>query len=318
MHKKLMSLLLVLTMVLSLCGNLTFAETAEPIEITVIATSDVHGKVLPIDYATNNATPNVGLSMIATMIEQVRATEKNVILVDGGDTVQGSALTYYYSYFAPEKEDPMMKALRLMDYDMWTLGNHEFNNDLPILKRQIEYLMSEDNGDEHSVPMAAANLVAEGTEWDSWMGVPYIVKEIEGIKVGIIGMNTPNIPTWEVESHYEGIEFRNLVPTAEHFVPIMREQEGCDVVIAVVHSGLEDGITTDGNNPYSTEDQLRALITLTTGIDAVVYGHWHDTVYREDVLNAEGKVVPVIGGGGGEGLAFMKLVYDPSTKTVLP
>ena len=224
--KKLLSLLLALTMILPLVGCAAFAENADPIMITVIATSDVHGKVLPINYATGEPSPNVGLSMIASMIEQVRATEKNVILVDGGDTVQGSAMTYYYSYFAPEKDDPMMKALRLMDYDMWCLGNHEFNNDLPILKRQIEYVMSPDNGEEHSVPMSAANFVAKGTDWDSWMGVPYIVKEFEGVKVGVIGMDTPNIPAWEVESHYEGIDFRNLVPTVEHFVPILREKEG--------------------------------------------------------------------------------------------
>lgn len=316
--KKLLSLLLALTMILPLVGCAAFAENADPIMITVIATSDVHGKVLPINYATGEPSPNVGLSMIASMIEQVRATEKNVVLVDGGDTVQGSAMTYYYSYFAPEKDDPMMKALRLMDYDMWCLGNHEFNNDLPILKRQIEYVMSPDNGEEHSVPMSAANFVAKGTEWDSWMGVPYIVKEFEGVKVGVIGMDTPNIPAWEVESHYEGIDFRNLVPTVEHFVPILREQEGCDVVIVVAHSGVEDAVSTDGNDPADYENQVRAMINLTTGIDAVVYGHFHNTDYREDILNAEGKVVPVLAGGGGEGLGFMKLAYDPATKTVTP
>lgn len=316
--KKLLSLLLALTMILPLVGCAAFAENADPIMITVIATSDVHGKVLPINYATGEPSPNVGLSMIASMIEQVRATEENVVLVDGGDTVQGSAMTYYYSYFAPEKDDPMMKALRLMDYDMWCLGNHEFNNDLPILKRQIEYVMSPDNGEEHSVPMSAANFVAKGTEWDSWMGVPYIVKEFEGVKVGVIGMDTPKIPAWEVESHYEGIDFRNLVPTVEHFVPILREQEGCDVVIVVAHSGVEDAVSTDGNDPADYENQVRAMINLTTGIDAVVYGHFHNTDYREDILNAEGKVVPVLAGGGGEGLGFMKLAYDPATKTVTP
>lgn len=105
--KKLLSLLLALTMILPLVGCAAFAENADPIMITVIATSDVHGKVLPINYATGEPSPNVGLSMIASMIEQVRATEKNVVLVDGGDTVQGSAMTYYYSYFAPEKDDPI-------------------------------------------------------------------------------------------------------------------------------------------------------------------------------------------------------------------
>ena len=113
--KKLLSLLLALTMILPLVGCAAFAENADPIMITVIATSDVHGKVLPINYATGEPSPNVGLSMIASMIEQVRATEKNVVLVDGGDTVQGSAMTYYYSYFAPEKDDPMMKASCVMD-----------------------------------------------------------------------------------------------------------------------------------------------------------------------------------------------------------
>ncbi len=315
--KKVLSLFLAMLMLLTVVPAV--AETdSEPVTITIVATSDVHGKVLPINYATGAATPNTGLTMLATMIKQIRAEEENVILVDGGDTVQGTAMTYYFSYFAPEMDDPMMKALRMMDYDLWTLGNHEFNNDLPILKRQIEYIMSPDEGDEHSVPMAAANLVAEGTEWDPWMGVPYIVKEFDGVKVGVIGLVTPNIPAWEVESHYEGIEFRNIAPTLEHYVPIMREQEGCDVVVAVIHSGVEDEVSTDGNAPASVENQVRAAINLTTGVDAVVYGHFHDTVYREDILDAEGRVVPVLGGGGGEGVGVMKLSYDPATGIVTP
>ena len=72
--KKLLSLLLALTMILPLVGCAAFAENADPIMITVIATSDVHGKVLPINYATGEPSPNVGLSMFASMIEQVRAT----------------------------------------------------------------------------------------------------------------------------------------------------------------------------------------------------------------------------------------------------
>ena len=320
--KRVLSLLLALTMAFSLLSLPAAAADQEPVEITILATSDVHGKVLPINYATNEANPKVGLSMIASMVEKIRAEEENVVLVDGGDTVQGTAMTYYFSYFQPEMEDPMMKALRLMDYDFWTLGNHEFNNDLPILKRQIEYVSSPDNGEEHSVAVSAANLVAEGTEWDSWRGVPYVVKEFDtpsgAVKVGLIGLVTPNIPTWEVESHYEGIEFRNFVPTIEHFVPIMREQEGCDIVVAVCHAGVEDAVSTDGNDPANYENQVRAMINLTTGIDAVVSGHFHATTYREDLLNADGKPVPVISGGGGEGLAYMKLLYDPATKTVTP
>lgn len=326
MHKRIRSAVSLWLSAVLLCGlalpGAMAAEEKKGIELTIAATSDVHGKLLPIDYATNKPNPTVGLSMIASMIKKLRAEEGNVILVDGGDTVQGTAMTYYFSYFAPEMDDPMMKALRLMDYDMWALGNHEFNNDLPILRRQIEYVMSPDQGAEHSVPMSAANFVKEGTEWDPWMGVPYVIKEFEQdgtkVKVGIIGMNTPNIPAWEVSSHYEGIDFRNFVPTIEHYVPILREKEGCDVVIAVVHAGVEDETSTDGNAPAEYENQTRAMINLTTGLDAVVSGHFHGTDYREDLLNAEGKVVPLISGGGGEGLAVLKLRYDPETKTTTP
>lgn len=326
MHKRFRSTVSLLLSAVLISGlalpGAAAAGKSEPIELTLIATSDVHGKVLPIDYATNAPKPTVGLSMISSMIKDIREKEDNVILVDGGDTVQGTAMTYYFSYFEPEMDDPMMKALRLMDYDMWSLGNHEFNNDLPILRRQVEYVMSPDNGLEHSVPMSAANFVKEGTEWDPWMGVPYVIKEFEQngtkVKVGLIGMDTPNIPAWEVSSHYEGIDFRNFVPTIEHYVPILREQEGCDVVIAVVHAGVEDETSTDGNDPAEYENQTRAMINLTTGIDAVVSGHFHATDYREDLLNADGKVVPLISGGGGEGLAYLKLLYDPETKTTTP
>lgn len=324
MKKKALSLLLAFSMVLSLMATTAFAADGEPVEITIVATSDVHGKVLPIDYATNEAKTDVGLSMIASLISQIREAEDNVILVDGGDTVQGTAMTYYFSYFQPEMDDPMMKALRMMGYDLWTLGNHEFNNDLPILKRQIEYIMSDasEDGSEQPVPMAAANLVAEGTEWDPWMGVPYVTKTFETeageIKVGIIGMDTPNIPTWEVESHYEGIDFRSFAPTIEHYMPILREEEGCDIVVAVCHAGVEEEHSEDGADPVDYENQVRAMIEHTTGIDAVVSGHFHATDYREDILNADGKVVPVISGGGGNGVAFMKLLYDPETKAVTP
>lgn len=322
--KKGLSLLLALSMVLSLMVTTSFAVEDDDVEITIIATSDVHGKVLPINYATNEPNKTVSLSMISSMIEKVREEDENVILVDGGDTVQGTAMTYYFSYFEPEMDDPMMKALRMMGYDLWTLGNHEFNNDLPILKRQIEYIMSEANEDasEQPVPMSAANLVAEGTEWDPWMGVPYIVKEFETdagtVKVGVIGMDTPNIPTWEVESHYTGIDFRSFVPTIEHYMPILREEEGCDIVIAVCHAGVEDEHSESGDTPADYENQVRAMIEYTTGIDAVVSGHFHATTYREDILNADGQVVPVISGGGGNGLAYMKLLYNPTEKTVTP
>lgn len=81
-------------------------------------------------------------------------------------------------------------------------------------------------------------------------------------------------------------------PRVEHFVPILREQEGCDVVVVVAHSGVEDAVSTDGNNPADYENQVRAMINLTTGIDAVVYGHFHNTDYREDTSMPRARLCP--------------------------
>lgn len=324
--KRVIALLLTLLTALSF-GALPAGAAEKPIAITILATSDVHGQLLPMDYYANEEDPTVGLSMIAAQVAAVRKTERNVLLVDAGDTVQGSALTYYNTYFAQGKDapdDPVMKALRLMSYDMWTLGEHEFNAGIDLLKQQISYLSSKNKGSEVSVPMCTANFLNKdrSKEWTPWTGVPYVVKEFRtntgSVKVGLIGLSTPSVPQWEEARNYRGIDFMNFVPTARHYIPILREEEGCDIVVAVCHSGVEEESSEDPANPVDPENQVRCLIEHTTGLDAVVSGHQHLTGYREDILDASGKAVPVISGGSGNGLAYMKLFYDPQTKSVTP
>lgn len=320
--KRALSLLITIAMVGGLLSVSAFAAD-RTMDLTVLATSDLHGRLLPMNYATGARDETLGLTKIATMISEVKAAEKNVLLVDGGDTIQGTPLTYYYAYNKPEVDDPMMKALRLMDYDMWTFGNHEFNYGLDILTRQAKYLTSADNGDEHQVAACTANFVKEGTEWDPWFGVPYVTKTYtEGdntLKVGVLGLDTPNIPAWEGADHYKGIDFRNFTETVNHYMPILREQEKCDVVIVVAHSGIEDEETAAGAAPANYENQVRDMIEHTSGIDAVVSGHVHKMDYITDLKNQDGVTVPVLSGGReGNGLAYLKLTYDFDTKTVTP
>ena len=103
-----------------------------------MATSDVHGQVYATDYTADysaSGTHYQGLTRVATFVKQQREAYENTFLVDCGDLVQGTPLTYYYAFNQPQEDDPAMKALRMMGYDMFVPGNHEFNYGMTILQR---------------------------------------------------------------------------------------------------------------------------------------------------------------------------------------
>ena len=302
----------------------TTASAAAPVEdldgmhVQVMATSDVHGAILATDYSTHGTTSG-GLTRVATKVKALREANPNSLLIDVGDTIQGTPLTYYHAFEVPEEVDPAIKALRLMGYDAWVLGNHEFNYGLDILTRQMDQAKAPSSGDESHVPVLAANFVQEGTEWEPWEGnEAYIVKEFEDtetgttVKVGVLGVDTPNIPQWEKAENYEGIDFRNFVPTYEHYIDIMKEEEGCDVIVVAAHAGVESEHSEDGAHPENSENQVRALIENTTGIDLVFSGHLHISNANATVTNKEGKEIPVVSPGTkANGLAYVDLVVNP-------
>lgn len=147
------------------------------VEINLMATSDVHGQVYATDYTADysaSGTHYQGLTRVATFVKQQREAYENTFLVDCGDLVQGTPLTYYYAFNQPQEDDPAMKALRMMGYDMFVPGNHEFNYGMTILQRQLGYLTSDATETEHSVAVGCANYLDstkqdEGTtDWSTW------------------------------------------------------------------------------------------------------------------------------------------------------
>lgn len=318
--KRFLAIMLALVMVLALVP-MSFAEGEDTVEIKVLATSDIHGVFYHTDYTATSGQRNQGLTRIATAVKEVREANENVLLIDNGDTIQGTPLTYYYAFYQPEVQDPAMKALRVMDYDAWVLGNHEFNYGLDILNRQIadakaDPVVVTTGVKEDSVAVLAANLLDKDNAdtFEPWIeDGAYIVKEFDGVKVGVIGMNTPNVPAWEKEANYEGIEFESFVATWNHYADILKTDEGCDIVIAACHSGLEKaGDLVDGEY-YQWENQLRALIEQTTGIDFVIGGHSH-SVSVNTVNNKDGEKVTVLHtGSAARYLGIGTLVYDKTT-----
>lgn len=250
--------------------------------IQILGTSDIHGNIYPIDYATEKPA-NYGLAKVSTVVNNIRKLNPNVMLVDSGDLIQGTPLSYYYDKLDTTSEYPLMKVMGAMKYDSWTLGNHEFNYGLDTLNRVLN------DSKKEGVPVLSANIY--NTKDDSNFVKPYITKtfNINGkdVKVGILGLTTKCIPNWENTTNYAGLKFNDLVTEAQKWVPVLKNTEKCDYVIATIHSGEE------GASDTIPENQVKAVINNTTGIDAVICGHAHSVISRDLVPNANKQLVPV-------------------------
>lgn len=255
-------------------------KNAAPV-IQILGTSDIHGNIYPIDYGTGKEQ-NYGLAKVSTVVNYKRdANPDRVMLVDSGDLIQGTPLSYLYDKDSTV-EYPLMKVMGAMKYDSWTLGNHEFNYGLATLLRIIN------DSHNENLPVLSANIYNKG---GSNFVKPYITKtfNINGkdVKIGILGLTTKCIPNWENATNYAGLQFNDLVTEAQKWVPVLKNTEKCDYVIATIHSGEE------GASDTIPENQVKAVIGNTTDIDAVICGHAHSTIANDLVPNAKGIKVPV-------------------------
>ena len=284
----------------------TRLENSVNTTISIIATSDLHGSILNYDYGTAKApSTGQGLAKISTYVTGVRAANPNVMLVDNGDTIQGNPLVYYYNMLDTKTEYPMMKVMGAMKYDTWTLGNHEFNYGLTTLNRIIS------DATKNNINVLSANIYnTNGTNYVK----PYIVKSFtmngKTMKVAILGLTTKNVPGWENPSNYAGLKFNDLVSEAKHWVPIIKA-EGADYVIVTAHSGLESAADT------TEENQINALATKVSDIDAIVAGHVHNVV-NKTLVNPDGKNVLVTEPGKfGQNISQIDINCDATGKMIL-
>ncbi len=251
---------------LLLCAGLW--ASPERAQVTLLVTTDVHGRIYPVDYYTQK-TANVGLAKVATVVKQVRAKRPNLLLIDCGDTIQGSPLAYFHNRHNNSPIDPMMLVMNSLSYVSMTPGNHEYNFGLPVLQKARA---------EAKFPWISANTYRIGTEEPAF--APYVIKDVDGVRVGILGITTPGIPNWENPEHYAGLEFREAVSEAAKWVRHLREIERVDLVVGAFHMGLEEVLATGANDPGNmpNENACLGIARQVPGIDLIFMGHTHRDV----------------------------------------
>ncbi|MEV0811325.1 5'-nucleotidase C-terminal domain-containing protein [Micromonospora sp. NPDC050200] len=258
-------------------------------DLTVLGTSDTHGNVYNWDYYKDaeyddSKHNDVGVAKLATLVNQIRAERKGkaTLVLDAGDTIQGTPLATYYAKQEPitttGATHPMANAMNVLNYDAITLGNHEFNYGLPLLATWIKQL---------GFPALAANAVNEATGKPAYL--PYVIKKVAlggydspTINVGILGLTNPGVAIWD-KGNVEGkLVFPGMVETAAKWVPIMRER-GADLVIISAHGG--DSGTSSYGPELPNENPVTLIAEQVPGIDAILFGHAHNEVVQKFVTN---------------------------------
>ena len=236
--------------------------------VTILSTTDLHGNVLPVDYYTNREDAR-GLARAATIINRVRRENPNSLLLDSGDTIQGTPLVYYHNTRNNAPPDPMMLTMSALRYDAMAVGNHEYNFGLRVLEKARR---------EANFPWLSANTYRRGTNQTAYD--PYIVKEVGGVRVGIIGLTTPGVPVWENAENFAGLEFREPTAEARRWVQVLRERERVDIVVIAMHMGLEQNLATGEMSPGQVEHENEAvrIAREVAGVDVILMGHTHRDV----------------------------------------
>lgn len=243
---------------LSLSGY-TAAADGDIVDVTILGTSDIHGHFMPWDYASDKLNMKGSLSQIATKVKTIRNEQDHVILVDAGDTIQGN----FVETFKDEATDPMMLGFNEMKYDVWVLGNHEFDFGLDVLNRSLTQFKG---------TSLAGNIKRE--DGNPFLPAYKIIAK-NGIKIGMIGMDTPMTQVFaEGTNRLEGMTFTN--PSLEVKKVIKQIDDKVDAIVLVAHMGLdnENNIEATGVTDIASDNPE---------IDAIVAGHMHTRIDKATV-----------------------------------
>lgn len=251
-------------------GGLSLSSFAGPEvkKLTILHTNDVHSHIDPFPVDDPKYGDKGGVARRATLIEQVRREEPNVLLLDAGDIFQG---TPYFNYYGGELE---MKLMSMLKYDLGTLGNHDFDNGIEGFYKQLPHAKFD---------FVSANYDFKNTILDGIVK-PYKIFVKDGIKIGIFGLGV-ELQGLVDKKLYKETVYNNPIEVAQDMSRILKVNEKCDLVICLSHLGF-----IYANEPQKISDLV--LARRTKNIDAIIGGHTHTFLTKPYVeKNLDGQEV---------------------------
>lgn len=248
------------------CAPSQLPRSTGPVDLVVATTTDVHGRVTAWDYYANQPDAVRGLTRAATIVDSVRvANPGRVILLDGGDLLQGNPLAYVAARVSSNRTNPIIAAMNAMQYDASAIGNHEYNYGVPYLDSAVK---------QARFPFLSANTYR--VEPDGAHAYhPWTIIERAGLKVGVVGATTPGVTLWDAENIRGRLRFGDIVPAVREAATEVRAA-GADIVVVTVHSGLNEPSSYDTVTTGVPSENVAARIAREVpGIDLVLYGHSH-------------------------------------------
>lgn len=240
---------------------------AQEVNIKLLGTSDVHGRIVPWSYGADVEDKSGSYAQIATYVKDVRQNNKNVVLVEVGDAIQDNQIDVFAKDKKYYKDHPIPKVLNEMNYDIFVLGNHEFNFGMKALDEILKDIKAK---------KLTANFYHKKND-KRYIDATTIIEK-DGVKLGIIGLSTPMSAKFEEDTgNLKDMKFTS--PTEEARTQVEKlKAKGVDAIIAVTHMGIEN----ENNIP---DTGMRDVINAVDGIDVVIAGHMHKDVPSETIKN---------------------------------
>ena len=239
---------------------------AKEVNIKILGTSDVHGRVVPWSYGADVEDRSGSYAQIATYVNDVRKNNKNVLLVEVGDAIQDNQVEVFAKTPEYAKDNPVPKVLNAMNYDIFVLGNHEFNFGMPALDAILE-------------DMQAKKITANFYHKDGKRYLdPTTIIEKDGVKLGIIGLTTPMSAIFEKDTGYlDNMKFTSPIEETKAQIADLKAK-GVDAIIVIAHMGIE-------NENNIADTGVADLVNAVDGIDVIIAGHMHKNVPSETIKN---------------------------------
>ncbi len=259
--KKAIALMMSLLLVILLLP----AATAEgETHITILGTSDLHGNIWGFSYEDNKETANNGMARLYTYIQQVRKENPNTILLDNGDTIQGTIMTDDLYNKTPDEPHPVMAAMNFMAFDAMTLGNHEFNWGMETMQKIIA---------QADFPVLSANV--KDAEGKLVTGKGWVIIERMGIKIAVIGVVTPNVPLWD--GGKPGIEEHSYVSGSLGVKEAIAEiGDEADLIVVCAHMGMAAEFDEEGG-----ADSAQRILDDNKQVNVLLVGHYHMSMVEQ-------------------------------------